>query len=112
MDHFLEEVVVRRNRAAQEMLFYLANIMMVLFALIGLMGFGMWLLLTSAYSRAQAQNVAAAEYSALIWSAALGYFFFAEIPRWQVWAGAAVVVAAVMMSAWDTRQRRVRGIAD
>ena len=35
MDHFLEEVVVRRNRAAQEMLFYLANITMVLFALIG-----------------------------------------------------------------------------
>ncbi len=83
-----------------------------LFALIGLMGFGMWFMLTSAYSRAQAQNVAAAEYSALIWSAALGYFFFAEVPRWQVWAGAAVVVAAVMMSAWDTRRRRVRGIAD
>ena len=29
MDHFLEEVVVRRNRAAQEMLFYLANITMI-----------------------------------------------------------------------------------
>ena len=48
----------------------------------------------------------------LIWSAALGYVFFAETPRWQIWAGAAVVVAAVLMSAWDTRQRRVRGIAD
>lgn len=83
-----------------------------LFALIGLMGFGMWFMLTSAYSRAQAQSVAAAEYSALIWSAALGYFFFAEVPRWQVWAGAAVVVAAVIMSAWDTRQRHARGIAD
>lgn len=83
-----------------------------MFALIGLVGFGMWFMLTSAYSRAQAQNVAAAEYSALIWSSALGYFFFAEIPRWQVWAGAVVVVAAVMMSAWDTRQRRVRGTAD
>lgn len=83
-----------------------------LFALIGLMGFGMWFMLTSAYSRAQAQSVAAAEYSALIWSAALGYFFFAETPRWQVWAGAAVVVAAVMMSAWDTRQQRARGIVD
>ena len=76
-----------------------------LFALTGLTGFAMWFMLTSAYSRAQAQNIAAAEYTALIWSALLGYVFFAEIPRWQVWAGAAVVVAAVMMSAWDTRQR-------
>ncbi len=83
-----------------------------LFALTGLTGFAMWFMLTSAYSRAQAQNIAAAEYTALIWSAVLGYVFFAEIPRWQIWAGAAVVVSAVMMSAWDTRQRRLRGIAD
>ena len=83
-----------------------------LFALTGLTGFAMWFMLTSAYSRAQAQNVAAAEYTALIWSALLGYVFFAEIPRWQIWAGAAVVIAAVMMSAWDARQRRLQGIAD
>jgi S-adenosylmethionine uptake transporter len=56
--------------------------------------------------------VAAAEYTALIWSALLGYVFFAEVPRWQVWAGAAVVVAAVMMSAWDARRRKARGVAD
>ena len=83
-----------------------------LLALTGLTGFAMWFMLTSAYSRAQAQNVAAAEYTALIWSALLGYVFFAEIPRWQIWAGAAVVIAAVMMSAWDARQRRLQGIAD
>jgi S-adenosylmethionine uptake transporter len=83
-----------------------------LFALTGLTGFAMWFMLTSAYSRAQAQNVAAAEYTALIWSALLGYVFFAEIPRWQIWAGAAVVIAAVMTSAWDARQRRLQGIAD
>ena len=83
-----------------------------LFALTGLTGFAMWFMLTSAYSRAQAQNIAAAEYTALIWSALLGYVFFAEIPRWQIWAGAAVVIAAVMMSAWDARQRRLQGIAD
>jgi hypothetical protein len=35
MDHFLEEVVVRRNRTIQDLLYYLANITMVLFALIG-----------------------------------------------------------------------------
>ncbi|MDD3213575.1 MAG: hypothetical protein PHY64_07865 [Eubacteriales bacterium] len=35
MDHFMEEVVIRRNRTLQEMLFYVANVVMVLFALIG-----------------------------------------------------------------------------
>ena len=83
-----------------------------LFALTGAAGFAMWFMLTSAYSRAQAQNIAAAEYTALIWSAMLGFFFFAEVPRWQVWAGATVVGAAVLMSAWDARQRKARGIAD
>lgn len=83
-----------------------------LFAMTGLVGFGMWFLLTTAYSRAQAQNVAAAEYTAIIWSAVLGYVFFAELPRWQVWAGAGVVIVAVMMAAWDTRKRRIAGIPD
>jgi len=83
-----------------------------LFALTGATGFAMWFMLTSAYSRAQAQNIAAAEYTGLIWSALLGYFFFAEIPRWQVWAGASLVAAAVVMSAWDARQRKTRGLAD
>lgn len=82
------------------------------FAATGLVGFAMWFLLTTAYSRAQAQSVAAAEYTALIWSAILGYVFFAETPRWQVWAGAGVVVIAVMMAAWDTRRRRIAGIPD
>ncbi len=35
MDHFLEEIVIRRNRMGYEMLYYLATVAMVLFALIG-----------------------------------------------------------------------------
>lgn len=75
-----------------------------LFALTGLAGFAMWFLLTMAYSRAPAQNIAAAEYTALIWSAALGYFIFAEVPRWQVWIGAAIILGAVTLAAWDSRR--------
>jgi len=37
MDHFMEEVVVKKNRVAQDMLFYLANILMVLSAIFGFM---------------------------------------------------------------------------
>jgi hypothetical protein len=37
MDHFMEEIVVRKNKAAQELLFYLANITMVVSAIVGFM---------------------------------------------------------------------------
>jgi hypothetical protein len=37
MDHFMEEVVVKRNRLMQEALYYLANIVMVVSALLGFM---------------------------------------------------------------------------
>lgn len=71
------------------------------FAFTGLAGFGLWFMLTHAYARAPAQRLAASEYTALIWSALLGYYFFQEVPRWQVWAGAMVIIVAVSISAWD-----------
>jgi S-adenosylmethionine uptake transporter len=82
------------------------------FAFTGLAGFLLWLMLTQAYARAPAQSLAVAEYSALIWSALLGYFFFSEIPRWQIWIGALVIVAAVMLSAWDGRRAAMPKVAD
>jgi S-adenosylmethionine uptake transporter len=74
------------------------------FAFTGLVGFGLWFMLTTAYSRAPVQRLAATEYTALIWSALLGYFFFAETPRLQLWIGAVVVVLAVMVAAWDGKR--------
>lgn len=82
-----------------------------LFAMTGLTGFAMWFMLTAAYARAPAQNVAPAEYTALIWSALLGIMFFAETPRWQVWTGAGVIVLAVMMAAWDSHRAKQRELA-
>lgn len=84
-----------------------------MFVVAGLTGFLLWFLLTQAYARAPAQSLAAAEYTALLWSALLGYFFFAETPRWQVWIGALVIVAAVALSAWHShRQAKVLPLAD
>lgn len=37
MDHFMEEVVVRKNRVMQELMFYAANIVMVISAILGFM---------------------------------------------------------------------------
>jgi S-adenosylmethionine uptake transporter len=84
-----------------------------LFVVAGFTGFLLWFMLTQAYARAPAQSLAAAEYTALIWSALLGYFFFAETPLWQVWAGALVIVGAVTLSAWDShRHGKARPVAD
>ncbi len=74
------------------------------FAFTGLAGFGLWFMLTQAYARAPVQRLAATEYTALIWSALLGYVFFSEIPRPQVWIGAVVIIAAVTLSAWDGKR--------
>lgn len=82
------------------------------FALTGFIGFVFWLLMTQAYGRAPAQSIAVAEYSGLVWAALLGFVFFAEVPRWQVWVGAAIIVIAVMMSAWEQRRADQAGAAD
>ncbi len=37
MDHFMEEVVIRKNRVVQELLYYAANVFMVIFAVLGFM---------------------------------------------------------------------------
>ncbi|HEV7694613.1 MAG TPA: DMT family transporter [Hyphomonadaceae bacterium] len=74
------------------------------FAFTGLAGFTLWFMLTHAYSRAPVQRLAATEYTALIWSALLGYFFFSEVPRIQLWIGAVLVVLAVMVAAWDGKR--------
>ncbi len=71
-------------------------------ALLGVLGVGVWWLMTRAYSSAPAQQLAPLEYTALIWSALFGYIFFAEIPPWQTYAGAAIIIAACMTVAVDT----------
>jgi S-adenosylmethionine uptake transporter len=77
------------------------------FAMTGLFGFLLWFLLSRAYGRASAQTLAVTEYTALIWSALLGFVFFRETPRWEVWAGAAIICGAVAFATWDgVRARR------
>ena len=69
---------------------------------VGFLGIGIWWLMTLAYGRAKAQTLAPFEYTGLIWSALLGYAFFNEIPGWRVWAGAAIIIAACLVVAFET----------
>jgi S-adenosylmethionine uptake transporter len=73
--------------------------MMVLVAFLGI---GIWWLMTLAYGRAKAQTLAPFEYTGLIWSALLGYALFQEVPGWRVYAGAAIIIAACLVVAFET----------
>ena len=70
---------------------------------LGFFGMGIWWLFTLAYARAPAQRIAPLEYTALIWSALFGWLFFGEVPGWQLYAGALVIIAACMMVAFEHR---------
>ena len=63
---------------------------------------GIWSLMTLAYARAKAQTLAPFEYTALIWSSLLGYVFFREVPSLRLYAGAAVIIAACLVVAFET----------
>ncbi len=56
--------------------------------------------LSRAYSRIEAQVLAVMEFTGLPWAAFFGWVFFAEPVRMQVWAGAAIILAACL---WASR---------
>ncbi|MEO1015512.1 MAG: DMT family transporter [Pseudomonadota bacterium] len=72
------------------------------YALLAVVGVSVWWLFTIAYARAPAQQLAPLEYTALIWSAGLGYVFFQEAPRWPLYVGAAVIIAACLIVAAES----------
>lgn len=75
----------------------------LLFLLLGALGYAMWYLMTLAYARAPAQRLAPLEYTALIWSGIFGSVFFAEYPGWQTWLGAAIIIGACLIVAFEER---------
>lgn len=70
------------------------------FALLGLVGNIGVQLLSRAYALVEAQTLAVMEFTALPWAALYGWLFFAEPVRLQVWAGAAIILAACL---WVSR---------
>ena len=66
------------------------------FVVMGLVGNIGMQLLTRAYARIEAQILAVMEFTALPWAALFGWIFFAEPVRLQVWAGAAIILAACL----------------
>jgi len=82
------------------------------FFLFGLLGYTVWYLMTLAYARAPAQRLAPLEYTALIWSALLGIVYFNEVPGWQLWVGAVIIISACLIVAFEDhfKTRREAGL--
>lgn len=77
------------------------------FLLMGTLGATGWYLLIKAYAQTEAQRLAPIEFTALIWASLFGYVIFHEIPRPQVYAGAALIIAACLYAAWEERRTRL-----
>lgn len=76
------------------------------FFVMGTLGALGWYVLIKAYARAEAQRLAPIEFTALIWASAFGFLFFDEVPRVQVYAGAALIIAACLFAAWEEQRTR------
>jgi S-adenosylmethionine uptake transporter len=61
-------------------------------------------LMSRAYARAEAQQLAPIHYTELIWATAIGFLVFQEVPRVEIYVGATLIVAACLWAAWDERR--------
>ena len=68
-------------------------------------GVAVWWLMTVAYAKEEAQKLAPIEYTALIWAALYGWFVFNEVPSWQLWVGAVIIIGACLLVAFESRFR-------
>jgi S-adenosylmethionine uptake transporter len=78
------------------------------FLMMGLFGAALTYLMARAYAAAQAQRLAPIHYTELIWASILGYVIFHETPRVQVFAGAALIIAACLYIVYDERRLTLR----
>jgi drug/metabolite transporter (DMT)-like permease len=63
-------------------------------AVVGLIGGLSQILMTTAYRHAPASTLAPFGYSSILWSTALGYLIFSDLPGPRILAGAAVVIVS------------------
>jgi drug/metabolite transporter (DMT)-like permease len=81
----------------------------VLLGSIGVLGGTGQILMTHSYRFADASVIAAFDYVAMIWAAALGYALFAETPSPRILSGAVIVAGAGVFVLWrEHSARRIR----
>ncbi len=61
-------------------------------------------LMAQAYARAEAQQLAPIHYTELLYASLIGFFLFHEVPRPEIYMGAALIIAACIWAAYDERR--------
>lgn len=61
-------------------------------------------LMAQAYARAEAQQLAPIHYTELLYASLIGFFLFHEVPRPEIYMGAALIIAACLWAAYDERR--------
>jgi S-adenosylmethionine uptake transporter len=74
------------------------------FILMGALAAGFMYFMAQANARADAQQLAPIHYTELIYASLIGYVVFQETPRVQIYAGAALIIAACLWAAYDGRR--------
>jgi drug/metabolite transporter (DMT)-like permease len=62
------------------------------------------ILLTEAYRHADMSVIAPFEYTSLVFSIAIGFFVFADVPTWQMVVGAVIVMCSALFVIYRERQ--------
>lgn len=75
-----------------------------IYLFMGALAAGFMYLLARAYAAAEAQQLAPIHYTELVWASLLGYAFFQETPRVEIYLGAALIIAACLYTAYDERR--------
>jgi drug/metabolite transporter (DMT)-like permease len=78
----------------------------------GILGGVGQMLITESYRHAPAAVLAPFAYTAMIWSVAIGYFWFGEVPEPVVLAGAGIVIAAGLVVIFRERRLGIERAAE
>jgi len=81
---------------------------LLLLVAVGVVGGAAQFLLFEAMKRAPASIIAPFEYTALIWAFALGFAIWGDVPRNEVFAGAAIILSAGLLILVGERRRGAR----
>ncbi len=73
----------------------------VVFAGVGVLGVAGQLCLAWAYAHAPTGRIGVLEFTAFVWAALVGFFFFGEVPTMRTLVGAATIAVACVASGWS-----------
>jgi S-adenosylmethionine uptake transporter len=82
-----------------------------LFVFLGIVAALFMYLISHAYARAEAQQLAPIHYTELLWASAYGFVLFHETPQPQLFLGAALIIAACLYAAYQDRKLTAKPVS-